>query len=216
MNADDQKSSAIVTLLVKVPAKLSSVHIAKAALIEDMRGAWTEPGNYKMELYNANGQEEIFYLFERWKDLESLEFHFKQPYTQGAIELQKVDLSAPVEINYLKDLWPGVQNEVYAESYRPLTTIITSFEVIPGMEKAFTELFQEFVPLVRAQSGNYDYNFHSVIGKPQSFVLYERWEHQSDLDAHKSLQPTSAFSNRIAPLLQAPLSDCVLFATGIS
>lgn len=216
MNPNDQNQSSVITLLVKVPVKVSSMERAKAALMQDVQGAWTEPGNYKMELYSVDGQEHIFCIFERWKDLESLHWHFQQPYVQGAVELQKSDLAEPAEMNYLMDHWPVLPDEIQRDPRRPFSTVITSFEVLPGTEMVFVALFEAFVPLVRAQSGNVDYHFYSVIGKPQSFVLYERWESQSCLDAHNRLPHTPAFLNSLSGLLQMPLSDCILHVTDLS
>ena len=89
-----------VTLFVKVAAKPQSSQKAKEALLADVNGARTEAGNYKMELYEADGKSDTFYLFERWQDKAALEEHFKQPYTAGAFDLQKDDLTKPIAMHY--------------------------------------------------------------------------------------------------------------------
>lgn len=216
MNPNDQNQSSAVILLVKVPSKITSAEKAKNVLLQDVQGGWTESGNDAMQLYCVDGQEHVFYIFERWKDMEALQFHFQQPYAQGAFELQTADLSEPAELNYLMEHWPAAYPHAKPAATPPLTTVITVFVVLPGSEAAFVGLFEEFVPHVRTQSGNAGYDFYSVIDKPQSFVLHQRWENQSFLDAHNRAQHTSDFLKSLSPLLQMPLSDCILHVTDIS
>src|ERR1041384_6317169 len=103
MNTKDQTAvqQEAVTLFVKVAAKTQSVAKALGALLDDVNGARTEAGNFKMELYKADGQPDTFYLFERWKSKKELEGHFAQPYTAGAFDLQKSDLTEAIQMNYL-------------------------------------------------------------------------------------------------------------------
>jgi quinol monooxygenase YgiN len=204
-----------VILLVQVAAKPQRRQQAKDALLADVQGARTEAGNYKMELYTTDEQPDHFYLFERWQSQSALEDHFKQPYTRGAFELQKGDLTAPIVMNYLEDLWPlstGMQQEVHC----PLTTLIVPFETKPGASEAFDSQFKAFVPLVRNETGNVEFHFHRVIESENRFVLYERWETPQDLDAHTSQPTTAALLEKISPLLTRPVADFVLAARDIS
>lgn len=75
----ETKNSQTVTLFVKVAAAPKSTQIAKDALLADVTGAGTEPGNYKMELYCAEGEPDNFYLFERWESRAALEAHLPNP-----------------------------------------------------------------------------------------------------------------------------------------
>ncbi len=204
-----------VILFVKIVAKPQNQQQVKDALMADVNGARTEAGNYKMELYNTDKEPDHFYLFERWKSQSALEDHFKQPYTQGAFNLQKGDLTAPIAMNYLVDLWPlstGLQKQVH----HPLTTLIVPFETKPGCPDVFIALFEKFVPLVRQETGNVEFHFHRVTGFENQFVLYERWETQQNLDAHNQQPSTAALLETISPLLTRPVADFVLAARDIS
>ncbi|TRW27562.1 hypothetical protein FMM05_02670 [Flavobacterium zepuense] len=204
-----------VTLFVKVAAKPQSNQKAKEALLADVNGARTEAGNYKMELYKAEGKPDAFYLFERWQDQAALEEHFKQPYTTGAFDLQKADLNEPITMNYLTDLWPLAEG-LKKQDHKPLTTLIVTFEVKPGNGDALVALFKEFVPLVRQEPGNVEFHFHSVKGNDNLFVLYERWETQQDLDAHNQLASTARLVQNVSQLVTAPVTDFILFTKDIS
>ncbi|RZJ86390.1 MAG: hypothetical protein EOO20_18395 [Chryseobacterium sp.] len=213
LNHDQKK---IITLFVKVAAKPASAEIAKKALLDDVHGAWTEPGNFKMELYSALGQPENYYLFERWESQEALEAHFAQPYTAGAFALQDGHLKEDIQMNYLTDLLPRPQDLKSDDSRKAHTTLIVPFEVKAGYGNEFAELFKAFVPSVRDEPGNVDFNFHRVDGQENKFVLYERWRSQEFLDQHNQLQATSDFVAKVGPMLTAPVYDFVLFSKDIS
>ena len=214
MNTKNQNTDT-VTLFVKLFVKTESNEKAKQALLADVHGAWSEEGNYKMELYDATAKPNVFYLFERWKNQTVLENHFKQPYTQGAFDLQKADLMAPIEMNYLTDLWP-VNETLKKEEHRALTTLIVPFEVKPGNGPRIIELFEKFVPLVRQEQGNIEFNFHSVKGNDNLFVLYERWENHQYLEAHNKLETTGELVDNVGKLINGTVLGSVLFATDIS
>ncbi|UFH57270.1 putative quinol monooxygenase [Spirosoma sp. KNUC1025] len=210
-NGDQQP----VILFVRVAAKPESQQLARDALRADVLGARTEDGNIKMELYTVENEQDRFYLFERWQNQSALDNHFQQPYTQGAFDLQQDDLAEPIEMNYLEDVWP-LSSKRQKQVHRPLTTLIVPFETKPGCSDAFVDLFKEFVPLVRNETGNVEFHFHKVIGSTNRFVLYERWETQQDLDAHNQLPTTATLLNRITPLLTRSVIEFVLVAKDIS
>jgi len=205
----------LVTLFVRVAAKPACQQKAKDALLADVNGARTETENLKMELYKADNDPGSFYLFERWQSQRALHDHFKQPYTQGAFELQDQSLTEPIEMNYLEELWP-VPTGYQKEQHRRLTTLIVPFETWPQHSDAFVAYFKEFVPRVRKEPGNVEFHFHRVIGSDNRFVLYERWESQQYLDAHNQLPSTAALIVNTMPLLTKAVIDFVLFAKDIS
>lgn len=204
-----------VVLFVKVAAKAASQQKAKDALLADVNGARTEEGNLKMELYNAGNDPDAFYLFERWQSQSALEDHFKQPYTRGAFELQNNALTAPIEMNYLEELWP-LPGGYQKQQHQPFTTLIVPFETKPGCGKTFEDCFERFVPMVRNEKGNVEFHFHRVIGSQNRFVLYERWQTQQDLDMHNRLPGTAQLIIDTMPLLTKGVVEFVLFASDIS
>lgn len=215
MENTTQKDQANVILFVKVAAKPGSVEKAREALLAYVYGARTEVGNYKMELYQSEETHGDFYLIERWKDQLALEAHFKQPYTAAAFDLQQADLVAPIEMNYLTDLWPTTQS-AQKEEHKALTTLIVPFETKPGKGQELIRFFKDFVPVVRKEPGNVEFHFHSVTGSETKFVLYERWEMPKDLQAHNNLPSTATLVAHITPLLTQPVADFILFTTDIS
>ena len=213
MKSTSEKTAVI--LFVKVSVKSTSVEQAQAALLADVHGAWNEQGNYKMELYQANENSEIFYLFERWQSQELLEQHFQQPYTKGAFDLQKNDLTGPIEMNYLVDILPDAES-LRKQEHQALTTLIVPFETQEGKGEQLVRLFESFVPLVRQEAGNVEFHFHKVEGSETRFVLYERWLSQHHLDLHNQLPTTIQLVQQVQPLLEGNLHEAILFAKDIS
>lgn len=205
----------VVTLFVKVAVKQNSIAKAKKALLADVHGAWNEPGNYKMELYQTDKNPEVFYLFERWQTQSMLEEHFKQPYTKAAFDLQQEDLVSPIEMNYLSDILP-VQASLAKQQHYPFTTLIVTFETLEGKGEELIQLFRAFVPLVRQEPGNVEFHFHTMAGSKTKFVLYERWQSQQCLDKHNGLATTSKLVQQIQPLLKIPVQESILFVKDIS
>jgi len=196
-------------------SEVASIEKAKAALLADVHGAWNENGNYKMELYQANDTAEIFYLFERWESQALLEEHFQQPYTKGAFDLQKDDLTGPIEMNYLVDILP-VADSLKKQEHTALTTLIVPFETQEGKGEQLVRLFESFVPLVRQEAGNVAFHFHKVQGSETRFVLYERWLSQHHLDMHNQLPATIELVQQVQSLLKGTLQEAILFAKDIS
>lgn len=205
----------VVTMLVKVSAKSSSVNQAKKALQADVQGAWNESGNYKMELYTDKNKPVNFYIYERWQSREQLQSHFEKDYTKAAFALTNGDLSAPIQMNYLTELWPDNQQKI-KQPHKPYITLIVRFSVKPGKESAMIGLFEPFVPAVRREKGNIDFHFHTVEGNPTEFVLYERWENQAALDAHNTLPTTHAIVSKLKDVLQGPIQNMILYVNDIS
>ncbi|MGA8108191.1 MAG: antibiotic biosynthesis monooxygenase [Acidobacteriaceae bacterium] len=51
------------------------------------------------------------------------------------------------------------------------------------------------------------YEFHTVEGKPGTFIAFEQWVSQEALDAHVKTAPLQAFIARSGELLQAPFES---------
>ena len=204
-----------IILFVRVPVKKESIEKAKLALQADVVGAWDEIGNTKMELYQANDINETFYIFERWDSVQSLQYHFQQPYTKAAFDLQQNDLTGSIEMNYLIDILP-IEKQFNKEKHITLTTLIVPFETQGGKGEELVSLFASFVPLVRQEPGNIDFHFHKVVGSDTKFVLYERWTDKQSLEAHANLSSTITFVQQVQNLLTHSVQDAILVAADIS
>ncbi|MEB0140956.1 MULTISPECIES: putative quinol monooxygenase [unclassified Undibacterium] len=62
--------------------------------------------------------------------------------------------------------------------------LLILIEVLPSRRDEQIAAFAAIAPLVRAEAGCLQYDLHEVNGKPEQFVLIERWSSQAALDAH--------------------------------
>lgn len=76
-----------VVVMLDLHFKSGSTGIVVKKLIPAIHRTRAEPGNIEFQFYKAQGSEDRFVIFERWKDQEALEWHWKQPYTRETIEL---------------------------------------------------------------------------------------------------------------------------------
>ncbi|MBO9567071.1 MAG: antibiotic biosynthesis monooxygenase, partial [Niastella sp.] len=125
------------------------------------------------------------------------------------------DLTEPIQLNYLTELWPDNRQQI-KETHQPLITLIVRFRVKPGKEAAMIKSFEPFVPRVRKEAGNVDFHFHTVNDHKNEFVLYERWENQAALDAHNALASTKTMVSQLGNILEGPIQNMIVFANDIS
>jgi quinol monooxygenase YgiN len=63
--------------------------------------------------------------------------------------------------------------------------LVSGFLVIdPANLDRATELVTKLTEATRAEPGNIDYSFSSVLGDPGRLIITEKWEDQAAIDAH--------------------------------
>jgi quinol monooxygenase YgiN len=172
---------AMVTLWVRVASLPESAARAASALHADVHGAWTEPGNLKMELYEQSSEPDTFYLYERWSSRSDLEAHFQAPYTQGAFDLAKGHLRSPIEMNYLTLLWPAEQVREKSR-HEALPTFMSLIQIRnrETLEPPSLQTLRSLMELARRARGCVEFECHSFVEKPDKYAIFERWQASSD------------------------------------
>ena len=86
-------------------------------------------------------------------------------------------------------------NAVYAVTY---------FEAAPAdASKVATEV-KEYVAASRKETGNLAFAAFEEIGRPSRFAILAGWESKAAADAHAGAAPTTAFDDKVQPLLVGP------------
>lgn len=62
--------------------------------------------------------------------------------------------------------------------------IVVDFDVKPGKEADFEQVFHRSVTCARLEPGNITFNVHKVMDAPGHYVLYEQWRSEADLNEH--------------------------------
>jgi quinol monooxygenase YgiN len=67
-----------------------------------------------------------------------------------------------------------------------MLTFTTKFTVKAGHEQEFERIISIVVPKVREEPGNHTYIFHRSTQDPRVFMLYEEYDDQAALEAHRA------------------------------
>lgn len=76
-----------VVVMLDLQFKPSSTQIVLEKLMRTIYLTRAEPGNIEFRFYKAQGSDDRFVIFERWKNEEALELHWKRSYTREMLEL---------------------------------------------------------------------------------------------------------------------------------
>jgi len=85
--------------------------------------------------------------------------------------------------------------------------LVVNFEVKPGFETEFEEVFRRSVTCSRLEPGNVIFNVHKVFGAERSYVLYEVWRDEAAVKSHFERPYTIALFAMFERNLALPLSE---------
>jgi quinol monooxygenase YgiN len=64
--------------------------------------------------------------------------------------------------------------------------VAVTYLIQPGREDEAVQLFRELIPATRAEPGCRMYLVHRSLSDPRKFFLYEQYDDQAALDAHRA------------------------------
>lgn len=85
--------------------------------------------------------------------------------------------------------------------------LVVNFEVNPGAEAEFEEVFRRSVTCSRLEPGNIIFNVHKILGAERSYVLYEVWRSEEAVKSHFAQPYTIALFSMFDRNLARPLSE---------
>ena len=155
------------------------------ALIADVAGAHTEKGNIAMELYQDNSDSNVYFIYEIWENRAALDTHFAKPWTQAAFAAG-AKAQALTHFVHLKDLepLPEKQRKHPKRRNKEVKDLLVFFQVKPEQKEKFIQQFRDVTSSSRNEKGNIAFHIYEVLGKPDEFVLYERWRNEQALIEH--------------------------------
>ncbi|MBG0511624.1 antibiotic biosynthesis monooxygenase [Agrobacterium sp. MOPV5] len=86
-------------------------------------------------------------------------------------------------------------------------TLVVNFEVKPGAEAEFEQVFRRSVTCSRLEPGNVTFNVHKIFGSERSYVLYEIWRNEDAVKFHFAQPYTVALFSMFDRNLTKPLSE---------
>ncbi|MBG0511620.1 antibiotic biosynthesis monooxygenase [Agrobacterium sp. MOPV5] len=86
-------------------------------------------------------------------------------------------------------------------------TLVVNFEVKPGAEAEFEQVFRRSVTNSRLEPGNITFNVHKILGSERSYVLYEIWRNEDAVKFHFAQSYTIELFAMFERNLAKPLSE---------
>jgi quinol monooxygenase YgiN len=74
----------------------------------------------------------------------------------------------------------------FSPSEIPMICVAVTYQILPGFEDQAIELFRKVTPPTRAEPGCRFYLAHRSLSNPSQFFLYEQYDDQAALDAHRA------------------------------
>jgi quinol monooxygenase YgiN len=96
---------------------------------------------------------------------------------------------ATVRLGYAED---AVNTPVY---------VVTYFDVAPTAAAGTAALLRQYAEASRKEAGNVGSEAFEEIGRPNRFAILESWRDKAALEAHGAAASTSAFRDKLKPLL---------------
>jgi len=85
--------------------------------------------------------------------------------------------------------------------------LVVNFEVKPGAEAEFEQVFHRSVTCSRLEPGNITFNVHKVLGTERNYVLYEVWRSEDAVKSHFARPYTVALFSMFDRNLVRPITD---------
>lgn len=89
-----------------------------------------------------------------------------------------------------------------AEAASGFVTVLFECTAQPGKEEELRNALAGLVTPTRSEPGCITYEFHTVEGRPGTFIAFERWVSQAALDAHVKTPHLQSFIGRSGELLR--------------
>lgn len=99
------------------------------------------------------------------------------------------------------------QTPIRATNANGEVVLVVDFEVKPGSEPEFEQVFRRSVTCSRLEPGNVAFNIHKVVDSDRRYVLYEIWRSPADLEAHFAQPYTQALFAMFDRTLVQPVTE---------
>ncbi len=89
------------TLAVDMVAHLGKGDLLEVAYAEHVKSSRTDVGMLRFDLNRDPQNRDVFFLYERWANFDSLVRHFDQPWTKKIFVVMDELLASPVQVRVL-------------------------------------------------------------------------------------------------------------------
>lgn len=185
-NAQSTNSNEMYNLLVKFTVKSESISEFREACIHSVIESRKEAGNIEMRMYADKNIDNVFYVSSRWDNKEAYEYHKQLPHSNNIAKVGKASLMNAPEIMFLGlTNPPTVRGMKQVNPQDEVETLFFIFKIKDGYRDQVIKRFESHVAHSRKEEGNLSFEFYTIDGNPNSFVVYENWRsHTALMDIH--------------------------------
>lgn len=185
-NAQSTNSNKMFNLLAKFTVKPESISVFKAACIHSLTESRKEAGNIEMKLFADDNKDNVFYVYSRWDNKAAYEFHTTLPHSKNIAKVAKANLAKAPEITSLGLTSPAtVRGTKQVNPEDREETLFFIFKINEDYREGVIKRFETHVMHSRKEEGNLLFEFYTVEGDANTFVVYENWRSNSALtDIH--------------------------------
>ncbi len=182
-SAQSSNNDKIFNLLVKFTVKPEAVKEFKQASIKSLIESRKEAGNIEMKFYSDDNKDNVFYVYSRWDNAASYDHHKILPHSQNIKKVAMASLLAPPEIMSL-----GLNNTTPVRGTKQVNpedkekTLFFIFKAKDGYRNQIIKRFETHVKNSRTEEGNIFFEFYTIDGEENTFVVYEKWRSISALN----------------------------------
>lgn len=205
-------------LLAKFEVKEASIKTFKEASLASVTASRKEPGNIEMKMYADDTKNNVFYVYSRWESEAAYELHKSFPHSVNIAKVAKATLIAPPTIMPLGATAPNPLHGLKQinEDDAP-ESLFFIFKIKEGYRDEVIKRFETHVKHSREEKGNLLFDFYTIDGEENTFVVYENWRNKSALfDIHLKQDYSEVTGALLADAMIGEMGDYMSFVTEIN
>ena len=173
----DKKKDPEITILSTFKIKLDKIDLFKKEMLSNQDVVRKETGTLEMKLFQDKKDPENFLVFGINKGQNTLDEHSKAVDKRGiADRVESALIEAPKTL-FLNNEKPLPTNDFsQIKTDKDGVLLFYLFEIKKGYKERFLKQLIKHTELTRQEEGNIRFDFYSIKGKENSFVIQEHWK----------------------------------------
>lgn len=182
----DRKDSPEITILSTFKIKPEQIGLYKKEMLGNQTQVRKEKGTLEMKLFQDKNNTGNFLVFGRNESEESLETHSEAVEDRGIADRVKVALVEAPKTMFLINECP--QNTKEIKQIKPDqddVILFFVFDIKDGYSDKLVTQLKKHTKLTRQEDGNLRFDFYSIKGKENTFVIQQHWKNDEAGKIHR-------------------------------
>lgn len=182
----DKKNDPEITILSTFKIKPEHIGLYKKEMLDNQDQVRKEEGTLEMKLFQDKNSSGNFLVFGRNESEETLKSHSEAVEDRGIEDRVKITLAEAPKTLFLKNEKPLVsQNSNQIKTEADDVILFFAFDIKESYKEKLRTQLKKHTELTRLEKGNIQFNFYSVKGKENAFVIQEHWKNEAAGAIHR-------------------------------